>query len=66
MARSIGFTPEENEVTQQANSHKHPVDGVDAQIERVKSGLRKRESCWRSDNAAVTIRRSKDKEKKKG
>ena len=35
-------TSEENEVTQQTNSHNHPVYGVEVQIERVKSGLRKR------------------------
>ena len=32
---------EENEVLQQTNGHNHPVDGVEAEVERVKHGLRK-------------------------
>ena len=35
-------TTEEGEVLQQTNGHNHPVDGVEAQVERVKHKLRKR------------------------
>ena len=36
------ITTEGNEVLQQTNGHNHPVDGVEAEVERVKHGLRKR------------------------
>ena len=35
-------TTEGGEVLQQTNGHNHPVDGVEAQVERVKHKLRKR------------------------
>ena len=35
-------TSERDEVLQQTNGHNHPVDGVEAQVERVKHKLRKR------------------------
>ena len=36
------ITTEGNEVLQQTNGHSHPVDEVEAEVERVKHNLRKR------------------------
>ena len=36
------ITTEGNEVLQQTNGHSHPVDGVEAEVERVKHNLRNR------------------------
>ncbi len=36
------MTTEGNQVPQQTNGHNHAVDGVEAEVERVRHGLRKR------------------------